>query len=143
MTERPDLFGAVVPEVGVMNAIRTELEPSGPANIPEFGTVKDSVEFLALLEMDAYHHLKEGVVYPPTLITAGMNDPRVVVWSPAKFVARLQTINEKNNPVIFRVNYEAGHGIDNTKSRNFEELADILSFAFWNTGNEKYKPTAY
>jgi prolyl oligopeptidase len=143
MTERPDLFGAVVPAVGVMNAIRTELEPSGPINIPEFGTVKDSVEFLALLEMDAYHHLKEGVVYPPTLITAGMNDPRVVVWSPAKFAARLQTINEKNNPVIFRVNYEAGHGIDNTKSRNFEELADILSFAFWNTGNEKYKPTVY
>ena len=143
MTERPDLFAAAIPAVGVMNAVRTELEPGGPANIPEFGTVQDSAEFLALLEMDAYHHLEEGVVYPPTLITAGMNDPRVSVWNPAKFAARLQKINQDNNPVIFRVNYEAGHGIDNTKSRNFEELADILSFALWNTGSEKFKPEAY
>lgn len=143
MTERPDLFAAAIPAVGVMNAVRTELEPGGPANIPEFGTVKDSTEFFALLEMDAYHHLEEGVVYPPTLITAGMNDPRVAVWNPGKFAARLQEINQENNPIIFRVNYEAGHGIDNTKSRNFEELADILSFALWNTGSEKYKPEAY
>ncbi|WP_233377148.1 prolyl oligopeptidase family serine peptidase [Maribellus sp. CM-23] len=143
MTERPDLFAAAIPSVGVMNAVRTELEPGGPANIPEFGTVKDSVEFLALLEMDAYHHLKEGVKYPPALITAGMNDPRVAVWNPGKFAARLQAINQDNNPVIFRVDYEAGHGLDNTKSRNFEELADILSFALWNTGSEKYKPKAY
>lgn len=143
MTERPDLFAAAIPAVGVMNAVRTELEPGGPANIPEFGTVEDSTEFLALLEMDAYHHVEEGVVYPPTLITAGMNDPRVSVWNPAKFAARLQKVNQGNNPVIFRVNYEAGHGIDNTKSRNFEELADILSFALWNTGSEKFKPEAY
>jgi len=143
MTERPDLFAAAIPSVGVMNAVRTELEPGGPANIPEFGTVKDSVEFLALLEMDSYHHLKDGVKYPPTLITAGMNDPRVAVWNPGKFAARLQAINQDNNPVIFRVDYEAGHGLDNTKSRNFEELADILSFALWNTGSEKFKPKAY
>lgn len=143
MTERPDLFAAVIPSVGVMNSLRTELEPGGPANIPEFGTVKDSAGFLALYEMDSYHHLKDGVVYPPTLITAGMNDPRVAVWNPGKFAARLQIINQDNNPVIFRVNYEAGHGIDNTKTRNFEELADILSFALWNTGSEKYKPKAY
>lgn len=143
MTERPDLFAAVIPAVGSMNTVRGELQPSGPANIPEFGTVKDSVEFLGLLEMDSYHNLKDGVVYPPTLVTAGMNDPRVVVWDPAKFAARLQAVNQDNNPVVFRVNYEAGHGIDNTKSRDFEELADILSFALWNTGSEKYKPEAW
>jgi len=143
MTERPDLFAAAIPVVGVMNAVRTELEPNGPSNIPEFGTVKDSVEFLALLEMDAYHHLKEGVVYPPTLITSGMNDLRVAVWNPAKFVAQLQAINQQSNPVIFRVDYEAGHGMDNTKSKDLSALADILSFALWNTGNEKYKPKAY
>jgi len=127
MTERPDLFAAAIPAVGVMNPVRAEFSPNGPGNIPEFGTVKDSVEFISLLEMDSYHHLKEGVVYPPTLVTAGMNDPRVA-------------INQDNNPVIFRVDYEAGHGIDNTKSRDFEELADVLSFALWNTGSEKYKP---
>lgn len=140
LTERPDLFGAAIPAVGVMNTLRTELEPGGPANIPEFGTVKDSAQFQALLEMDSYHHLKEGVSYPPTLITGGMNDPRVAVWNPAKFAARMQAINQTDNPVLFRVDYEAGHGIDNTKSKDFEELADILSFALWNTGSEKYQP---
>lgn len=136
MTERPDLFAAVIPAVGVMNAVRTELEPGGPANIPEFGTVNDSLEFLGLYEMDAYHHLEEGVVYPPTLITAGMNDPRVAVWNPGKFAARLQVLNQANNPVVFRVDYEAGHGIGNTKSKDFEELSDILSFGLWNTGKK-------
>ena len=140
MTERPDLFAAAIPAVGLMNAVRTEFEPSGPVNIPEFGTVKDSVEFLALLEMDAYHNLKEGVNYPATLITGGMNDPRVVIWNPGKFAARMQGLNETGRPLVFKVDYEAGHGLDNTKSKNFEEMADILSFALWNTGNRKYKP---
>lgn len=143
MTERPDLFAAAIPIVGEMNTVRAELEPNGPSNIPEFGTVKDSIEFLALYEMDSYHHLKEGIIYPPALIATGMNDPRVAVWNPAKFAARLQALNQKNNPVIFRVDYEAGHGLDNTKSRDFEELADILSFALWNTGSEKFKPKVY
>ncbi|WP_373075316.1 prolyl oligopeptidase family serine peptidase, partial [Zeaxanthinibacter enoshimensis] len=83
MTERPDLFSFAIPEVGAMNTVRMEASPNGPVNAPEFGTVEDPDEFRALLEMDSYHHLKEGVSYPATLVTAGFNDPRVIAWEPA------------------------------------------------------------
>jgi prolyl oligopeptidase len=140
MTDRPDLFAAALPLVGAMNNVRMELSPNGPTNIPEFGTVKDSVEFYALLEMDSYHHIEDGVDYPATLVTAGMNDPRVIAWQPAKFAARLQAATASGRPVLFSVDYKAGHGIGNTKSKNWEDMADYLSFAFWQTGNPRYQP---
>ncbi|MGA9271414.1 MAG: prolyl oligopeptidase family serine peptidase, partial [Lutimonas sp.] len=73
MTERPDLFAVAVPAVGAMNTVRSELTPNGPVNVPEFGTVKDESEFKALYEMDSYLHLKDGVEYPATMVTAGIN----------------------------------------------------------------------
>ncbi|MCK5134320.1 MAG: S9 family peptidase [Bacteroidales bacterium] len=139
MTDCPDLFKVVLPMVGAMNNVRMEESPNGPINIPEFGTVKDSLEFLALLEMDSYHHLEDGVEYPATLVTAGMNDPRVIAWQPGKFAARLQAANASDNPILFLVDYKAGHGIGNTKSKNWEDMADYFSFAFWQTGHPKYK----
>lgn len=139
MTDRPDLFKAALPLVGAMNNVRMEESPNGPTNIPEFGTVKDSVEFYALLEMDSYHHLEEGVEYPATLITAGFNDPRVIAWQPGKFAAKLQAVNASEEPILFWVNYEAGHGIGNTKTKNWEDWADYMSFAFWQTGNPDFK----
>ncbi len=72
MTERPDLFKAVIAEVGVLNMLRDEVTPNSQPK--EFGTIKDPKEFKGLLEMDAYHHIKKGVKYPTTLITAGIND---------------------------------------------------------------------
>ena len=103
MTERPDLFAAAIPEVGDLNSVRAEESPSGPVNVPEFGTVKDSDECMALIEMDAYLHLRKGVEYPATFITAGMNDPRIIAWVPAKFAARLQAVNASNKPILFWV----------------------------------------
>jgi len=142
MTERPDLFAVAIPEVGIMNPLRYEETPAGPQNAAEFGTVKDSVECMALIEMDAYQHIKEGTSYPATLITAGMNDIRVIAWQPAKFAAGLQAANVSDNPILFRVDYEAGHGSANTKQA-FENLADILSFALWQTGHPQYQRTDY
>jgi prolyl oligopeptidase len=139
MTDRPDLFAAAIPEVGCMNAIRMEESPNGPVNAPEFGTVKDSVECMALLEMDAYHHLKNGEKYPASLVTAGMNDPRVIAWQPAKFAARLQASNSSDKPMLFLVDYAAGHGIGDTKTKSFQNLADIFSFALWQTGHPKFQ----
>jgi prolyl oligopeptidase len=139
MTDRPDLYKAVLPLVGSMNPVRMEETPSGPANVPEFGTVKDSVEFLGLLEMDSYQQLQEGTEYPATLVTAGMNDPRVTAWSPGKFAARLQAVDASDNPQLFLVDYKAGHGIGNTKSKNWENLADYFSFAFWQTGHSDFR----
>jgi prolyl oligopeptidase len=139
MTERPDLFAAAIPQVGCLNPLRAEESPNGPVNVPEFGTVKDSLECMALIEMDSYLHIKNGVQYPATLITAGMNDPRVIAWGPAKFAARLQAANISDKPVLFWVDYEAGHGIGNTKTKSFESQADVLSFAFWQTGHPNYQ----
>ncbi|MFO7670973.1 MAG: prolyl oligopeptidase family serine peptidase [Bacteroidales bacterium] len=139
MTERPDLYKAVLALVGAMNNVRMELSPNGPTNIPEFGTVEDSVEFLALLEMDSYHHVIDGVKYPATLTTAGLNDPRVIAWQPAKFAAKLQGSNASDNPQLFLVDYKAGHGIGNTKSKDWENWADYFSFAFWQTGHPDFK----
>ena len=112
MTERPDLFAAAIPAVGMMNALRFEVSPNGPNNTKEFGSSKDSLECLALIEMDAYLNIKEGVDYPATLITAGMNDPRVIAWQPGKFAARLQACNASGKPIVFNVDFEGGawHG---------------------------------
>ncbi len=139
MTERPDLFAAAIPGVGVMNPMRVEESPNGPVNTPEFGTVKDSVECMALLEMDSYHHVKNDVMFPATLVTAGMNDPRVIAWQPAKFAARLQAANASDKPILFWADFEAGHGIGNTKSKSFESFADVLSFALWQTGEKGFQ----
>ena len=139
MTERPDLFAVAIPEVGCMNSMRMEFTPNGPSNIPEFGTVKDSVEFTALLEMDAYQHLVDGEKYPATLVTAGMNDPRVIVWEPAKFAARLQAANASDNPILFSVDFEAGHGMGDSKTTYFESMADIESFFLWQTGHPEFQ----
>ncbi len=77
ITERPELFRAAVPRVGVMNALCTEHEPGGPANIPEFGTTTDEAGFRALREMDALEHVQLGGKYPAVLLTAGIHDSRV------------------------------------------------------------------
>ncbi|CAM3667022.1 prolyl oligopeptidase family serine peptidase [Flavobacterium saliperosum] len=141
MTERPDLFAAAIPQVGVMNPIRMEITPNGPVNVPEFGTVKDKIEFRALLEMDSFHHIKKGIAYPATLITAGMNDPRVIAWQPAKFAAKLQNANASNNPILFYTDFESGHGIGDSNTTYFESIADVLSFAYQHTGHPKFKPS--
>ena len=139
MTERPDLFAAAIPEVGCLNPLRAEESPNGPVNVPEFGTVQDSIECMALIEMDAYLHVNDGEKYPATLVTAGMNDPRVIAWQPAKFAARLQTANASNEPVLFLADFESGHGIGDTKTKRFENLADIFSFALWQTEHPKFQ----
>ena len=138
MTERPDLFAVAIPSVGAMNTVRMEMSPNGPVNAPEFGSVKDESEFKALYDMDSYLHIKDGVKYPATMITAGINDRRVVAWEPGKFAARLQAANGSDNPILFRVDYESGHGSD-TKTKQFEEIADIMSFSFWQMGHPDYQ----
>ena len=140
MTERPDLFAAALPDVGCMNAVRMENSPNGPVNAPEFGTIAKEDECKALIEMDAYLHLKEGVKYPATLVTAGFNDPRVIAWQPAKFAARLQASTASGKPVLFLTDYEAGHGMGDSKQKQFESLADLLAFALWHTGAAGFQP---
>ncbi len=138
MAERPELFAVAIPKVGWMNTLRFEESPFGQQNVGEIGTVKDSVECMALIEMDAYLNLKEGINYPATLVTAGMNDTKAIAWGPAKFAARLKAVNVSDNPILFRVDYETGH-VSDTKTKYYNDIADVLSFVLWQTGHPKYQ----
>jgi prolyl oligopeptidase len=140
MTERPDLFAVAIPKVGCLNPLRQEHSPNGPVNVPEFGSSKIEEECRALIEMDAYLHLKDGVKYPATLVTAGFNDPRVIAWQPAKFAARLQVANASDRPILLRVDYEGGHFTSDTKTQLYEDWADVMGFALWQMGVAGFQP---
>jgi prolyl oligopeptidase len=142
ITERPELFGAALIRVGDTNALRAETQASGPANIPEFGTVTEPDGFKGLSAMDAYQHVKANTPYPAVLLTTGVNDPRVAPWEAAKMTARLQAATSSGRPVLLRVDYDAGHGMGSTKSQRDIELADELSFLFWQLGVTGYTPNA-
>jgi prolyl oligopeptidase len=138
ITTRPDLFGAAIDNVGCSNALRLENSPNGPINIPEFGTVKDSVESRALYEMDAFQHVKEGVKYPAVLCVCGWHDPRVIAWQPAKFAATLQYATASGKPVLLDVNYDDGHFTED-KSVTFKNFANMFAFCVWQTGNPDFQ----
>ncbi len=130
ITERPELFGAAISAVGLNNALRAETTSNGVPNIPEFGTFKTEEGFKALLAMDGYHKVKDGVKYPAVMLTHGINDPRVEPWMSAKMAARLQAATAGGKPVLLRVDYDAGHGIGSTKKQRNEENADVYAFLF-------------
>jgi prolyl oligopeptidase len=140
ITERPDLFGAAICNVGCANAMRMEFAPNGPANIPEFGTVKDSAECMALHEMDGVEHVKKGVKYPAVICVGGWNDPRVVAWEPGKFAAALQQATASDKPVLMKVNYDNGHFTED-KEVTFRNFADQYSFVLWQTGHPDFQPS--
>jgi prolyl oligopeptidase len=140
MTERPDLAAVVIDQVGSSNTLRAEFSPNGPPNIPEFGTVTVQADFKPLYEMDAYQHVKDGVAYPSVLLTTGLNDPRVSSWEPTKMTARLQAATASKNPVILRVETDAGHGIGSTRAQRDQETADEIAFIMWRTGDARFQP---
>jgi prolyl oligopeptidase len=130
IAERPDLFGAAIIAVGLNNMLRYETTANGVPNIPEFGSVKTNQGFQDLLAMDAFHKIKPGVKYPAVMLTHGINDPRVEPWFSAKMAARLQASTTSPNPVLLRIDYDAGHGIGNSRKQFNEEIADIFAFLF-------------
>jgi prolyl oligopeptidase len=140
LTERPDLFGVVIDEVGASDALRQQFSPNGPANIPEFGDVTTADGFKALYAMDAYMHVTPGVKYPAVLLTTGINDPRVAPWEPGKMTSALQASTTSGKPVLLRVDYDAGHGIGSDRSQSEKELADQYAFALWQLGNPNFQP---
>jgi prolyl oligopeptidase len=129
--QRPDLWGAMVFLVADTNALRSEFSEGGPANIPEFGSVTTEEGFRALLIIDSYNKVEEGVAYPAAFITTGVNDPRVPPWQAAKMAARLQAATSSGRPVLLRVDFGAGHGMGSTRSQTDLELADQLAFLLW------------
>ena len=138
ITERPDLFAAAICNVGIANAMRAEFSANGPANIPEFGTVRDSAECRALFEMDGMQHVRKGVKYPAVICIGGWNDPRVVPWQPGKFAAALQNATASGKPVLMKVNYDNGHFTED-KNVTFANFADQFAFALWQCGHPDFQ----
>ncbi|HEV7159458.1 MAG TPA: prolyl oligopeptidase family serine peptidase [Caulobacteraceae bacterium] len=139
MTDRPDLFAAVLDLVPAANTLRAEFSPNGPDNIPEFGSIKTEAGFHNLLAMDSIQHVKKGVTYPAVMIATGLNDPRVSPWEPAKFAAALMASGDPN-PVLLRVDEQNGHGIGQTRTQADRLIADGIAFSFWRTGRPGWRP---
>jgi prolyl oligopeptidase len=130
LTQRPELFRAVISYVGIYDMLRVELDPNGEFNTTEFGTVKNPDEFKALYAYSPYHHVKDGTVYPAVLFLTGENDHRVNPLHSRKMTARLQAANHSNRPILLRTSSNSGHGIGTALNERIEQGADVLSFLF-------------
>ncbi len=130
LTQRPDLFRAVVSRVGIYDMLRAELDPNGAFNITEYGTVKDPAQFKALYAYSPYHHVKDGTAYPAILFMTGENDHRVNPMQSRKMTARLQAATSSGQPILLRTTANAGHGIGTALDERIEQSADFYSFLF-------------
>ena len=135
MTQRPDLFAAAFPAVGVMDMLRYHKFTVGWGWIPEYGSADEAEHFENLYSYSPLHNLKPGTNYPATMITTADHDDRVVPAHSFKFGARLQECHEGDNPVILRIETDAGHGAGKPTSKIIEEEADRWSFLFYNTNS--------
>ena len=129
MAQRPDLFGACLPAVGVMDMLRFHRFTAGRFWTDDYGNAdKDEAEFKALYAYSPYHNLKPGTEYPPTLVSTADHDDRVVPWHSFKFAARLQDAHQGDNPVLIRIETKAGHGAGKPTAKIIEEVADEWAF---------------
>ncbi|HEU4406691.1 MAG TPA: prolyl oligopeptidase family serine peptidase [Polyangiaceae bacterium] len=130
MVQRPDLFGAVVVEVGVLDMLRFHLTGQGAGWQGIYGSVDVRDEFRALYAYSPYHNVKPGTKYPATLVVTGENDNRVVPWHSYKFAAALQAAQAGPAPVLLKLQSTAGHGGGTTLSAKMRERADVYGFLF-------------
>ncbi len=128
LTQRPDLFGATLPGVGVMDMLRFHKFTIGWAWVDDFGSADDPDQFKALFAYSPLHNLKPGTCYPPTLITTADHDDRVVPAHSFKFAAALQAAQSCANPVLIRIETKAGHGAGKPTTKLIEETADNWAF---------------
>ena len=133
MTQRPDLFAAAFPAVGVMDMLRYHKFTVGKGWIPEYGSSDNPEDFKNLLAYSPLHNLKPDVAYPATMVTTADHDDRVVPAHSFKFAAQLQKSHTGDNPVIIRIETNAGHGAGKPTSKIIDEEADRWSFLFYNT----------
>ncbi len=128
LTQRPDLFKAVVSQVGIYDMLRVELAPNGAFNVPEYGTVKDPDQFRALFAYSPYHHVRDGQRYPAVLFMTGANDARVDPMHSRKMTARLQAAGAAT--VLLRTSATSGHGGGTSLDERVEQDVDVLAFLF-------------
>ncbi|ADV62870.1 prolyl oligopeptidase [Isosphaera pallida ATCC 43644] len=128
MTQRPDLFGAALPAVGVMDMLRFHLFTIGWAWKDDYGSSEDPELFQALFKYSPLHNIKPGTCYPATLITTADHDDRVVPAHSFKFAAALQAAQSCDKPTLIRIEVDAGHGAGKPTSKTIEEIADRWAF---------------
>lgn len=142
LTERPDLFAAVVTGVGWHNPLRYPAEPNGWGEAPEWGDLREEEGYKAVKLIDSYQAVKDGTAYPAVLLTTGVTDPRVAPFHIAKMTARLQAATSSENPILLRVDFDAGHGMGSTRTQQDNEAADTYAFLLWRTGSKTHQPAA-
>ena len=134
MTQRPELFAAALPAVGVMDMLRFHKFTAGRLWVDDYGSSDDPEEFKALLAYSPYHNLKPQTSYPATLVTTADHDDRVVPGHSFKFAARLQEYQTGDAPVLIRIETRAGHGAGTPTSKLIERIADQWAFLAENLG---------
>ena len=138
ITERPDLWACAVPEVGVLNILRSEYSSNGKTQSDEFGTTENINEFFSMLESDALLHIQKGVKYPAMLVTTGWEDPRVSSWICGKFAAAAQNATASGRPVLLHVDFNGGHGVNaKDKQTEMKQKAEKYAFILWQCGFDK------
>ncbi|MGE3689979.1 MAG: S9 family peptidase [Novosphingobium sp.] len=135
----PELWGAVVahvPFVDVLNTMLDETLPLTPGEWPEWGNpIEDKAAFELIQSYSPYDQLKPQA-YPPILVTAGLNDPRVTYWEPAKWVAKLRELKTGSSELLLKTNMGAGHGGKSGRFESLEETAEEFAFILWQMGVE-------
>lgn len=134
MTQRPELYGAALPAVGVMDMLRFHKFTAGRYWTDDYGSADDPGEFKALHAYSPYHNIQQGKCYPPTLVTTADTDDRVVPGHSFKFIARLQAAQSCPNATLARIETRAGHGSGKPTSKQIEEAADEWAFVVKNLG---------
>ena len=133
MTQRPELFGVAMPEVGVLDMLRYHLFTVGKGWIPEYGCADSSkTAFDYLYKYSPYHNLKKGTNYPATMVFTADHDDRVVPAHSFKFAARLQEYHSGKEPVLIRIQKSAGHGAGMSTNQVIDSVADRYSFMLYN-----------
>ncbi len=131
LIQRPDLFGAIVCQVPVIDMLRYHRFTVGRYWVSDYGNAEENEEhFKFLMEYSPLHNIKVGTSYPPTLITTADTDDRVVPAHAKKFAAALQAADGGDNPILIRVETKAGHGGGKPTAKVIEEVADVYSFMF-------------
>ncbi len=128
LNQRPELFGAAIPAVGVMDMLRFHKFTIGWAWVSDYGSSDDAREFAALRAYSPYHNLKKGACYPPTLVTTADHDDRVFPAHSFKYAAALQDAQGCDKPVLIRIETRAGHGAGKPTAKLIEEAADVWAF---------------
>lgn len=128
MTQRPELFGACLPVVGVMDMLRFHKFTIGWAWVSDYGSPDDPDDFKVLLRYSPYHNIRPGTVYPPTLVCTGDHDDRVFPAHSFKFAAALQVAQAGSAPVLIRIETRAGHGMGKPTYKLIDELVDQWAF---------------